>query len=118
MVGKGENAGKQHFLPFPPCFLPFLKQALFFHSTLFCCLENAFNMDLSKIWSFGRVNSSFYIDSMAHNQYVALIVKMVVHTCTCPNYILFCLFILTLSSIYTHFNTLKKTTLGKYCGKR
>ena len=25
---------------------------------------------------------------------------------------------LTLSSVYTHFNTLKKKTLGKHCGKR
>ena len=25
---------------------------------------------------------------------------------------------LTLSSIYTHFNTLKKKALGKHCGKR
>ena len=24
IVGKGENAGNQHFLLFPPCFLPFL----------------------------------------------------------------------------------------------
>ena len=23
IVGKGENAGNQHFLPFPQCFLPF-----------------------------------------------------------------------------------------------
>ena len=28
------------------------------------------------------------------------------------------LFCLTLSSIYNHFNTLKKTALGKHCGKR
>ena len=26
IVGKGENAGNQHFLLFPLCFLPFLKQ--------------------------------------------------------------------------------------------
>ena len=25
VVGKGENAGNQHFLPFPQCFLPFAK---------------------------------------------------------------------------------------------
>ena len=38
-------------------------------------------------------------------------------------YVIFChnLFktvVLTLSSIYTHFNTLKKNALGKRCGKR
>ena len=26
--------------------------------------------------------------------------------------------ILTLSSMYTHFNTLKRTAFGKHCGKR
>ena len=26
ILGKGENAGNQHFLFFPKCFLPFLKQ--------------------------------------------------------------------------------------------
>ena len=35
---KGENAGNQHFLLFPPYFLPFSKQVLSFHSNLFCCL--------------------------------------------------------------------------------
>ena len=41
IVGKGENAGNQHFFPFPQCFLPFLKQSsvLFFGSHLFCCLQ-------------------------------------------------------------------------------
>ena len=29
-VGKGENAGNQHFLLFPQCFLPFPKQISFF----------------------------------------------------------------------------------------
>ena len=28
IVGKGENAGDQHFLLFPQCFLPFTKQIL------------------------------------------------------------------------------------------
>ena len=30
IVGKGENAGSQHFLLFPQCFLPFPKQILIF----------------------------------------------------------------------------------------
>ena len=29
IVGKGENAGNQHFLIFPQCFLPVLKEFLF-----------------------------------------------------------------------------------------
>ena len=34
IVGKGENAGNQHFLLFPQCFLPFRKQSLVFESNL------------------------------------------------------------------------------------
>ena len=32
IVGKGENAGNQHFLLFPQCFLHFTKQSSFFKS--------------------------------------------------------------------------------------
>ena len=42
-VGKGENAGNQHFLLFPQyfpqCFLPFPKQNSIFNSYLLCCLQ-------------------------------------------------------------------------------
>ena len=38
-VGKGENAGNQHFLLFPQCFLLFPKQISIFDSHLFCCLQ-------------------------------------------------------------------------------
>ena len=37
--GKGENAGDQHFLLFPQCFLLFTKQISNFQSLLFCCLQ-------------------------------------------------------------------------------
>ena len=39
IVGKGENAGNQHFLPFPKCFLPFPEHISNFLSHLFCCLQ-------------------------------------------------------------------------------
>ena len=39
IVGKGENAGKQHFLLFPQCFLPFTKQISISQSPLFCRLH-------------------------------------------------------------------------------
>ena len=39
IVEKGENAGNQHFLLFPQCFLPFPKQVLIFYSNLFCRLR-------------------------------------------------------------------------------
>ena len=39
IVGKGENAGNQHFLLFLQCFLPFLKQISSFQFHLICCLQ-------------------------------------------------------------------------------
>ena len=39
IVGKGENAGNQHFLLFPKCFLLFPKQISVFQSHLFCRLK-------------------------------------------------------------------------------
>ena len=61
IVGKGENAGNQHFLLFPQCFVPFKNQISSFWSHLFCCLltlillsANVFNLDQSKILSFGK----------------------------------------------------------------
>ena len=39
VVGKAENAGKQHFLLFPQCFIPFTKQISNFQSLLLCRLQ-------------------------------------------------------------------------------
>ena len=39
ILGKGENAGNQHFLLIPKCFLPFPKQISIFGSHLFCFLQ-------------------------------------------------------------------------------
>ena len=39
IVGKGENAGNQHFILFPQYFLPFPNQISNFHSHLFCRLQ-------------------------------------------------------------------------------
>ena len=53
IVRKGENAGDQHFLFFQQCFLPipkkFLVLVIFILSS-----ENAFNLDHSKNFSFGK----------------------------------------------------------------
>ena len=51
-MGKGENAGNQHFLLFPKCFLPFSNQISISQSHL--SSANAFNLDRSKILSFGK----------------------------------------------------------------
>ena len=39
IVGKGENAGYQHFLLFPQCFLPIPKLPSVFNYILFCHLQ-------------------------------------------------------------------------------
>ena len=53
IVGKGENAGNQHFLLFPQCFL--LSQNKFqFLQSLILSSGNALNLDQSKILSFGK----------------------------------------------------------------
>ena len=53
IVGKGENAGNQHFLFFPH-FLPFPKQILIFNSQLFCCLQILSIRSSLKIVSVGK----------------------------------------------------------------
>ena len=45
MVRKGENAGNQHFLLFPQCFLPFTKQISYIHPLLFC------RMQMLSVWT-------------------------------------------------------------------
>ena len=39
IVGKGENAGNQHFLLFPQFFIPFPNQISIVHLHLFCHLQ-------------------------------------------------------------------------------
>ena len=39
IFGKAENAGNQHFLLFPKCFLPYLKQISIYESHSFCRLQ-------------------------------------------------------------------------------
>ena len=51
IVGKGENAGNQHFLLFPQCFQPFQTPKIIILSTLILSSANAFNLDQSKILS-------------------------------------------------------------------
>ena len=45
IVGKGENAGKQHFLLFSQCFLLYQRQKLSFMLTFILSSANAFNLD-------------------------------------------------------------------------
>ena len=54
IVGKGENAGKQHLLLFPQCFLPYRKQISILEPLLFLSSANALNLAKSKILSFGK----------------------------------------------------------------
>ena len=53
-MGKGKNAGNQHFLLFPTMFSP-LPKTIFIFSVMFTLSSaNAFNLDQSKIFSFGK----------------------------------------------------------------
>ena len=54
IVGKGENAGDQHFLLFPQCFLLFLKQISIFEFTFILSSAIAFSLDQSIILLFGE----------------------------------------------------------------
>ena len=47
-MGKGENAGYQHFLFFPQCFLLYPRQKTSFQATLNLSFENALNLVLAK----------------------------------------------------------------------
>ena len=54
IVGKEENAGNQHFLLFPQCFLPYLRHTLSFKQHKICRLQMHFNLVEAKIVSFGK----------------------------------------------------------------
>ena len=45
IMGKGENAGNQHFLPFPQCFLPYQRQESSFE------LHLPYPLQMLSIWS-------------------------------------------------------------------
>ena len=53
LVGKGENAGNQHFILFPQCFLRVPKQVSIIQYHVLSS-ANAFNLDQSKILLFGK----------------------------------------------------------------
>ena len=59
IVGNGENAGNQHFLLFPECFLPFLKQISIFQLHLFFLSANAFNLGQCKLLLFSKGLNKF-----------------------------------------------------------
>ena len=52
--GKGENAGNQLFLLFPPCFSTHPNLNFNFWVTFILSSANAFNLDWSKILLFGK----------------------------------------------------------------
>ena len=55
-LGKGENAGNNHFLLFPQCFLLYHKEKSSFQQHLIMSSANAFNLVMSKILLFGIDN--------------------------------------------------------------
>ena len=75
IVGKGENAGNQHFLLFPQCFLPFLLQNSFFKSHLILLSANAFNLDQSKILLFGKELYPFFNFEFSMKEHLQLMIS-------------------------------------------
>ena len=57
ILRKEENARNQHFLPFPTMFSSFPKINFKFSVAFDLSSANTFNLDMSKILLFGRVNS-------------------------------------------------------------
>ena len=58
IVGKGENAGNQHFLLFSQCFLPFQKHSSIVEFFFFLSFPYL-NLDLNKILSFVKGFTKF-----------------------------------------------------------
>ena len=54
IIGKGENAGNQHFLLFSTMFPTLLKKNFIFSVTFIFLSANAFDLDLSKNFLFGK----------------------------------------------------------------
>ena len=53
-VGNGENAGNQHFLLFPQCFLLYQREQLSFLAVFNFSYANGFNLVTTKTLSFGK----------------------------------------------------------------
>ena len=62
-MGKGENAGNQHFLFFPQCFQSSHEQFLIFNPHFILLSANAYQ---SKILSFGKELSYNHISQCRH----------------------------------------------------
>ena len=54
IVGKGENAGNQHFLLCPTMFSTLSEREIIISAIFIMLSANAFNVDKSKILSFGK----------------------------------------------------------------
>ena len=77
-VGKGENAGNQHFLLFPQCFLPFPKQISFLF-TFKLSSANAFNLYCLK---FRRLVKGSALKTAWHDQ-TALMCRLILLYTVC-----------------------------------
>ena len=67
MVGKGENAGNQHFLLFPQCLHPYKGKFASFEPHLKLSSANAFNLDKATVLLFGKGLLSLYNTILTHN---------------------------------------------------
>ena len=72
IVEKGENAGYQHFLLFPQCFLRFPKQNFNFSVPLLLSSANALNLDQAKNLSFGK--------ELITREFIVILLNMTAYT--------------------------------------
>ena len=61
IMGKGENAGYQHFLLFPQCLFTLSYTNFNFSLTFISSSANAFNLDQSTIFSSGKWLNSYML---------------------------------------------------------
>ena len=69
--GKGEDAGNQHFLLFPQCFLPFPEQISIFQPYLFRRLQLLSNSTSLKTCHLGKSSEGFLGSSPKLCQYLS-----------------------------------------------
>ena len=103
--GKGENPGNQHFLLFPQCFLLRPTEISSLESNLFCCLPSLSILTSLKILSFGLKGGCRHLGKML--TYVRLSRSTQTHMGQTFS------LSLTLSSLYTNFNSLNKKSFRK-----
>ena len=106
IVGKEENAGNQHFLLFPQFFLSLSKAKIFTIVNFILLSGNAFNLDQSRILSFGKefnpLLPEYDLDKFAFSANILSPIDSA----------FFCCLVINLSKIVTHFGKKRRHSLN------